>query len=181
MLAAGRGPELMEWQRPREESYSRIGVDGVDLSWSDAYGRFVDDGELRESPLNLGPVAREDPDWPFDVGRAEVRAELIAGVDRTSSYAERVEWVRQHLDDPLVRPSTAPCNASWSMLVWAMDNRKEFFQQQRQVMSKKDENEREAREMELDAEKYLKLIEGFECFRKLDERVGDWDVYRGSD
>jgi len=177
MLAAGRGPELMEFIQAREREYRRMRV--PDRSWEDAFLCFLDGEELREVPLEIEPP---DPEWPFEVSRRVVREELIAGVDRKSAYGERVEWVSQHLDDPLVRPSTAPCNAAWSMLVWAQENRKEFYAQQRQVQSKKDEVDAESKEIQDDTGKYLKILEGFECFHRLSDAVrgGEYEVYRGA-
>tara|TARA_R110002020_G_scaffold111625_6_gene257451 strand:- start:6290 stop:6754 length:465 start_codon:yes stop_codon:yes gene_type:complete len=150
-----------------------------DRSWEDAALCFLDGGELRDEPLE---IESPDPDWPFEVSRRVVREELISGIDRQSAYGERVEWVSQHLDDPLVRPATAPCNAAWSMLVWAQENRKEFYAQQRQVEGKKDEVDAEEKEIQDDSKKYLKLLEGFECFQKLSAAVqgGEFDVYRSA-
>ena len=177
MLSAGRGPELMEFVREREREYKRMRVE--DRSWEDALLCYLDGDELREEPLELEAVESVDPDWPFEVSRKDVRKELIRGAGRKSSYAERVEWGSQHLDNPLVRPKTAPCNASWSMLVWAMENRKEFYAQQRQLMAKKDEVDEVEQAVQEDSQKYLDLLAGFECFERLSEKVGDeYDVYR---
>jgi hypothetical protein len=163
-MAAGRSQELMSFVSARAEEYGRLRL--PDESWSDAARRYLENGSLRDEPLELGVVERPDPDWPFEVSRRVVREELIAGVDRKSSYGERVEWVSQHLDDPLVRPSTAPCNAAWSMLVWAQENRKV------------DAEEREILE---DTSRFLEILNSFECFTKLSAAVrgGEYDVYRG--
>ena len=178
-MAAGRSQELMSFVSARAEEYGRLRL--PDESWSDAARRYLENGSLRDEPLELGVVERPDPDWPFEVSRRVVREELIAGVDRKSSYGERVEWVSQHSDDPLVRPSTAPCNAAWSMLVWAQENRKEFYAQQRQVESKKDEEDAEEREILEDTSRFLEILNSFECFTKLSAAVrgGEYDVYRG--
>ena len=44
------------------------------------------------------------PGWRFRISRAEASDELAAGSGRQSGYAERVEWVSQHLDTLSARP-----------------------------------------------------------------------------
>lgn len=118
------------------------------------------------------------PDWPFSISRDEASVELESGEGRSSSYGERLEWVAQNLDKRSVRPSDAPCNGSWSMLVWAVENRKDFYSQQRQFVARGEQEGEEQKVLDRDFGRFEKMIERFSCWRRLDTRVEELGVYR---
>jgi hypothetical protein len=180
--------------------------DAEELALRDTKDRFFIDGKMREEPVTVQltrlsitdsrrtlvaqqakrEAALEEKQnkvptepqlgWPFRITREEAATELIAGDDRTSEYGERIEWVGRNLNSPLARPETAPCNASWSMLIWATDNPKEFFAIERQVMNKRNEEVEAEEALEIDLNKFEDLIGRFSCWRRLDERVRNGDI-----
>lgn len=123
------------------------------------------------------PVSPEAP-WPFRISQHEADCELEAGNGRTSGYAERVEWVSQNLDNLSARPSSAPCNAAWSMLTWATENRKDFYAQQRQLMSRR-ELEQAEKELQRDFARFEELMQRFSCWKRIGEKIdaGEIEVY----
>lgn len=151
-------------------------LDGNPLSGQ--VGLVEEDREVAEDRVAPAQRSIPQPDWPFRISRGEAALELADGEGRTSSYADRVEWVAQHLDMPSATPLTAPCNAAWSMLVWATVNRKDFFAQQRQIMSKRELEHAEEAELDADLKRFEDLIGQFSCYRKLDAMIqsGELDL-----
>ena len=111
------------------------------------------------------------PGWRFRISRAEASDELAAGSGRQSGYAERVEWVSQHLDTLSARPSTAPCNAAWSMLLWATENRKDFYSQQRQLMGRLEPDTDTTPETRRDMTRFQEQMQRLACWRQLEQRL----------
>jgi hypothetical protein len=114
---------------------------------------------------------QDEGEWPFEIDREAARDQLIECGGRESKYVDRVEWVSHNLDNPLATPSSAPCNASWSMLVWATVNRKDFYAQLGRTMGKQDGEGEEEKEIRADFGRFEKLIDGFTGFRRLDELI----------
>ena len=133
----------------------------------------------RNGAVSISPqkTSLPQPSWPYRISRDEADSELEAGCGRTSSYATRVEWVSQHLDHLSARPSTAPCNAAWSMLIWATENRKEFYAQQRQFLSKGEQEGEEQRAVERDFKRFDELIKKFACWKRFDGKLEEMGVY----
>jgi hypothetical protein len=171
----------------------------------DAEDRYTDGmGRLRDEPVTVYATEVEDTDprltqiarrdrsgvvlkphrvvrepelgWVFRITRDEARAQLEAGDGRTSDYCDRVEWVSQNLNSPLASPENAPCNAAWSMLLWATDNQKEFFSIQRQVMSKAEFGGAEDEALAADLKVFEDLISRFSCWNRLDAKVKSGEI-----
>lgn len=162
----------------RELAATHLGcdLDGNPLSGE---GSPVDgcDGDVEEcvdSTRRLIPQV----DWPFAISRSDAAQEIAEGIGRTSSYAERVEWVSQHLEMPTATPRKAPCNAAWSMLAWAVNSRKEFYFQERQLMSRREPERPEETAIDISPKRLDDLINRFRCWKRLDAMIqsGELDL-----
>jgi hypothetical protein len=173
---SNRGERQAQMWRELAETHLNCDLDGNPLSGQ--VGLVEEDREVAEDRIAPAPRSIPQPDWPFRISRDEAALELGEGEGRTSSYADRVEWVSQNLDMPSATPLAAPCNAAWSMLVWGTVNRKEFFAQQRQLMSKRELQHAEEAELDADLKKFEDLISRFGCYRKLDAMIqsGELDL-----
>jgi hypothetical protein len=144
-------------------------LDGNPLS---GQGSAVDgvDGDVEEC---VDPGRRPNPqvDWPFAISRSDAAEEIAEGTGRTSSYAKRIAWVSQHLDMPTATPRKAPCNAAWSMLAWAVNSRKEFYSQERQLMSRREPERPEETAIDVAPKRIADVISRFSCWRRLEEDV----------
>jgi hypothetical protein len=171
-----RSERLTQMWRELAATHLNCDLDGKPLSGQ--VGQIEDDREVAEDRITPAQRSISQPDWPFRISRGEAALELADGEGRTSSYADRVEWVSQNLDMPSATPLAAPCNAAWSMLVWGTVNRKEFFAQQRQLMSKRELEHTEEAELDADLKKFDDLISRFGCYRKLDAMIqsGELDL-----
>ena len=115
-------------------------------------------------------------DWPFRISPKAAAAELEAGDGRESEYEARVEWVGQNLNSPLATPAKAPCNAAWSMLIWASAQTKDFYSIERQVMAKREAEDQEEAALEVDLNKFRELIGRFDCWKRLEARVKSGEI-----
>lgn len=64
----------------------------------------------------------DGPEWGFAISHSAAAVELSAGALRESSYDDEVLWVGNNIGNPLARPSLAPSNAGWQLLVSAERN-----------------------------------------------------------
>lgn len=61
-------------------------------------------------------------DWPFQISERQATIELEEGARREASYDEEVMWVARNIGNVAARPSEAPSNAAWQMLVLSERN-----------------------------------------------------------
>jgi len=193
-----------DWISSRVQAYQREGVFRAEsqvLALRDAELRYGPEGFLLAEPLDVPmekipaddprrtvtsrrvknaskveSVSEVDAGWPFRISRKAAAMELEVGDGRESDYPSRVEWVGQNLNSPLATPSTAPCNASWSMLIWATANQKDFYGIERQVMAKRDAEDEEEAALEVDLNRFRELIGRFSCWKKLELRVRSGEI-----
>ena len=163
--------------RDELEDVEQLELRGDDARLTVAESRRRDRVALERVRLS-GEIDRaEKGGWPFTISKEDASVELEEGESRSSSYAERLEWVSQNLDKMSATPLLAPCNASWSMLVWAKDNRKEFYAQQRQFLSKGEQEGEEQRAIERDFKRFDELIRKFACWKRFDGKLEGMGVY----
>lgn len=185
--------------------------DAVDQSWDDAWERYFKGDKPRDSPRAIERVEipdndrrlkdsekrkREkalladtrfeqdrngDPNWPFLISKEDAAQELVEGEGRTTAYGERLEWVSQHMDRIDMTPAGAPCNASWSLLWFAVRWPDKFYAQQKQHMSKADTDGEEERQLDADLNRFDRFFKKFEGFNRIDQMVasGELKIYEG--
>ena len=61
-------------------------------------------------------------EWPFTISKQQAASELALGEHRDSNYDRDVGWVAVNVGNEEARPSTAPSNAAWQLLLQAGEN-----------------------------------------------------------
>jgi hypothetical protein len=136
------------------EVFQRLVNDSPDGTLSRIYVKTKLRGTIEEG---IDPAG-----WPFRISRKRAATEMAMCHDRKASFVDEVNWVARNLGNAKARPTAAPSNAAWNLLVAHVVDQKAFWPIYRQTMSgRAAEEASDRKDLVKDHDRLRKLMEPF--------------------